>query len=122
MAEVTVDIAGRSYRLGCGEGEEEHLVNLATIIDGDARALSRQFGQMPEGRLMLMTALMVADRLAEIEGQTYDLEDRLARAEKQIGRRPRPDDAVLAEREAALTQRVNELIDEVKSLQKAAAC
>jgi len=122
MAEVTVDIAGRSYRLGCGEGEEEHLVNLATIIDGDARALSRQFGQMPEGRLMLMTALMVADRLTEIEGQTYDLEDRLARAEKQIGRRPRPDDAVLAEREAALTQRVNELIDEVKSLQKAAAC
>lgn len=122
MAEVTVDIAGRSYRLGCGEGEEEHLVNLATIIDGDARALSRQFGQMPEGRLMLMTALMVADRLTEIEGQTYDLEDRLARAEKQVGRRPRPDDAVLAEREAALTQRVNELIDEVKSLQKAAAC
>ena len=122
MAEVTVDIAGRSYRIGCGEGEEEHLLNLATMIDGDARTLSRQFGQMAEGRLMLMTALMVADRLSEVENQTFDLEDRLAKAEKLADRRSKPDDAVLAEREAALTQRVIALIDEVKSLQKAAAC
>ena len=122
MAEVSVDIAGRSYRLGCGEGEEEHLLNLATMIDGDARALSRQFGQMPEGRLMLMTALMVADRLSDVENQAYDLEDRLAKAEKHADRRSRPDDMFSAEREAELTKRVNDLIEQVESLQKAVAC
>ena len=120
MAEVSVDIAGRSYRLGCGEGEEEHLANLATMINGDARALSRQFGQMSEGRLMLMTALMIADRLSEAENIAYDLEDRLSKAEKMVDRRGRPDDLFMAEREAEMAQRVNELAEQVESLQKAA--
>lgn len=122
MAEVSIDIAGRSYRLGCGEGEEQHLVNLATMIDGDARALSRQFGQMSEGRLMLMTALMIADRLSESENIAYQLEDQLAKAEKLVERRSRPDDLFSAEHEAKLTQRVYDLIDQVETLQKAVAC
>ncbi len=29
MADVTVDIAGRTHRLGCNDGEEAHLVALA---------------------------------------------------------------------------------------------
>lgn len=120
MAEVSVDIAGRSYRLGCGEGEEEHLAHLATMINGDARALSRQFGQMSEGRLMLMTALMIADRLSEAENIAYELEDRLSKAEKMVDRRGRPDDLFVAEREAEMAQRVNELAEQVESLQKAA--
>ena len=28
MAELTVDVAGRSYRLACENGEEEHLASL----------------------------------------------------------------------------------------------
>lgn len=120
MAEVTVDIAGRSYRLGCGEGEEEHLVNLATMIDGDARTLSRQFGQMPESRLMLMTALMIADRMSESENIAYEMEDRLAKAEKLVDRRSRPDDMFTLEREAEMAQRVTELAEQVEGMQKAA--
>ncbi len=121
MAEVTVDIAGRSYRLGCGEGEEEHLVDLATMIDGDARALHRQFGNMSEGRLLLMTALMVADRLSEAESQIYAAEQRLEKVQKTAKRRGATDDMFSAEREAELTQRVNDLIEQVEDLQHAAA-
>ena len=121
MPEVTVDIAGRSYRLGCGEGEEEHLVDLATMIDGDARALHRQFGNMSEGRLLLMTALMVADRLADAESQIYAAERRLEKAQKGAKRRGGQDDMFSAEREAELTHRVNALIEQVEDLQQAAA-
>ena len=91
---------------------------VATMIDGDARALSRQFGQMSEGRLMLMTALMIADRLSESESIAYQLEDQLAK----VGRRTRPDDLFSTEREAELTERVNDLIGQVETLQKAIAC
>ena len=77
MPEVTVDVAGRSYRLGCGADEEEHLTGLAAMLDTEARGLLRQFGQMSEGRLLLMTALMVADRLAEADDKTYQTEQRL---------------------------------------------
>ena len=69
MAEVTVEIGGRVYRLGCGDGEEPHLESLARRIDAEARHLSRSMGQMTEARLLLMSALMVADRCAEAENQ-----------------------------------------------------
>jgi len=42
MSEVTVEVAGRAYRLGCGEGEEEHLSGLAALIDAEAKALVRK--------------------------------------------------------------------------------
>lgn len=70
MPEVTVDIAGRNYRLGCGEGEEVHLVHLAELVDKEASRLMRQMGQVSEGRLMLMSALMLADKLADNTAQS----------------------------------------------------
>lgn len=65
MPEVSVEVAGRNYRLGCGEGEEVHLVRLAEIVDQEASRLQRKLGQLSEGRLMLMAALMLADKLTD---------------------------------------------------------
>ncbi len=116
MPEVTVDVAGRSYRLGCGADEEEHLTGLAVKLDGEARGLLRQFGQMSEGRLLLMTALMVADRLAEAEDQTYQTEQRLAQSEKLAESRAQPADMFDPEREEELTGRINALVAQIESL------
>ena len=74
MPEVTVDVAGRSYRIGCGEGEEVHLVRLAELVDNEASRLGRKLGQMTEGRLMLMSALMLADKLADAEASQAEAE------------------------------------------------
>ncbi len=116
MPEVTVDVAGRSYRLGCGPDEEEHLTGLATKLDSEARGLLRQFGQMSEGRLLLMTALMIADRLAEAEDKTYQAEQRLAQSEKLAESRAQPADMFDPEREEELTGRINALVAQIESL------
>lgn len=116
MPEVTVDVAGRSYRLGCGPDEEEHLTGLAAKLDGEARGLLRQFGQMSEGRLLLMTALMIADRLAEAEDKTYQAEQRLAQSEKLAESRAQPADMFDPEREEELTGRINALVAQIESL------
>ena len=65
MPEVSVDVAGRNYRLGCGEGEEVHLVRLADMVDQEASRLQRKLGQLSEGRLMLMAGLMLADKIVD---------------------------------------------------------
>ncbi len=66
MADVTVQVAGRAYRLGCEDGEEDHLKGLAAAIDEEARRLERQLqGPPDDARLILMTALVMADRLVE---------------------------------------------------------
>ena len=116
MPEVTVDIAGRTYRLGCGTGEEEHLTGLGAMLDTDARGLLRQFGQMSEGRLLLMTALMVADRLAEAEDKTYQVEQRLTQAQKLAEDRGNPTDMFSPEREQDLTDRINTLVAQIESM------
>ena len=68
MADVTVEIAGRAYRVGCDDGEEAHLVALAHDLDAVARRLVAGMSQTPEEpRLLLMVALMMADRAREAE-------------------------------------------------------
>ncbi|HET7410261.1 MAG TPA: cell division protein ZapA, partial [Paracoccaceae bacterium] len=82
MPEVVVDVGGRSYRLGCGEGEEQHLRALAARVDGEAANLG-EMRQLPEGRLMLMSAIMLADRLSEAEQAAAAAERRAAEAERR---------------------------------------
>ena len=116
MPEVTVDVAGRSYRLGCGADEEKHLTSLAAMLDTEARGLVRQFGQMSEGRLLMMTALMVADRLGEAENQTDQTEQRLVQAEGLAESRAQPTDMFNPEREEELTNRINALVSQIESM------
>ena len=116
MSEVTVDVAGRSYRLGCGPDEEEHLTGLAAMLDTEARGLLRQFGQMSEGRLLLMTALMVADRLAEAQDNTYQTEQRLAQSEKLAESRAGPNDLFGPEREQELAGRIDALVAQIEDI------
>ena len=116
MPEVTVDVAGRNYRLGCGVDEEEHLTKLAGMLDTEARALLRQFGQMSEGRLLLMTALMIADRLGEAENKSYQTEQRLAQSEKLADSRAEPSDMFSPEREEELTNRINALVAQIENM------
>ena len=115
MAEVTVEVAGRAYRLGCGEGEEAHLSELAATLDNEARLLVRQFGQMPEGRLLLMTALMISDRLAESEAQIRATEQQLAEAKAHAESLAQPADMFDADREERLAKRINKLAEQIES-------
>ena len=77
MAEVEVTINGRAHTLACEDGQERHLTGLASKLDSHARGLAKQLGAVPESRLMLMTALMAADELA-------DMEARLAAAKAEV--------------------------------------
>ena len=116
MPEVTVDVAGRSYRLGCGADEEEHITGLAAMLDTEARGLVRQFGQMPEGRLLMMTALMIADRLGEAQDQNHQTEQRMVQAETLAESRAHPTDMFDPEREEELTSRINALVAQIESM------
>jgi cell division protein ZapA len=65
MGEVSVTLNGRSYRLECGDGEEQHLLSLADTMGEQIESLKGKFGQIGDDRLMLMAGLMIADNLAE---------------------------------------------------------
>ena len=65
MAQVTVNIMGRQFRMACEDGQESHVTKLATDLDRRIEGLRAQFGQVGELRMIIMAALMVADELDE---------------------------------------------------------
>lgn len=78
MAHVQVTIAGRSYRMACGDGEETHLQELAAGLDGKVSELRAAFGEIGDMRLHVMAALTVADELAEMRRRVSALEQEVA--------------------------------------------
>jgi cell division protein ZapA len=78
MAELSVNIAGRSYRMACADGEEDHLEGLAQMLDGKIAEMREMFGEIGDQRLIVMAALSVADELDEARRRNERLEAELA--------------------------------------------
>ncbi len=74
MPQVVVTINTRSYAVACGEGEEEHLMRLAAVVDDRVSSLAREVGQVGDARLMLMASLLLADDLEQAETRARDVE------------------------------------------------
>jgi cell division protein ZapA len=63
MAQVTVTLNGRTYRLRCADGEEERLHDLVDHIRNKLDDLTARFGQIGSERLLLMAAILISDEL-----------------------------------------------------------
>lgn len=74
MAQVTVTIDGKAYRMACEEGQEEHLIGLAQNFDQYVGHLKRQFGEIGDLRLTVMASIMIMDELSEANRQRAALE------------------------------------------------
>jgi cell division protein ZapA len=77
MAQVTVTIDGKAYRMACEEGQEPHLEGLAQNFDRYVGHLKSQFGEIGDLRLTVMAAIMVMDELSEANRKAAALEDEL---------------------------------------------
>jgi cell division protein ZapA len=65
MAHVIVQVNGRPYTMQCPEGEEEHLRELAQLLDNEVQRVKSSVGNVGDIRMLVMAGLMVADRLSE---------------------------------------------------------
>jgi cell division protein ZapA len=65
MAEVSLTVGGRAYRLACRDGEEEDLRAAASLLDSRVNGLMQAHGAIAEPRLLLMAALLVSGELLE---------------------------------------------------------
>lgn len=78
MAQVSVTVAGKSYRIGCADGEEAHLVTLAESLDAKIGELRESFGEIGDMRLHVMAALTFADESGEMKTRLDRLEAEIA--------------------------------------------
>ncbi|MGQ3354596.1 MAG: cell division protein ZapA [Phreatobacter sp.] len=78
MAHVSVTINGRSFRMACDDGQEDHLLRLAAEVNGKVDQLKGAFGEIGDTRLTVMAAIMVADELADTRRRLKAAETELA--------------------------------------------
>lgn len=69
MATVTVEVHGRPYTVGCADGQESRVRDLARAFDGHVRQVAADVGAVGDLRLFLMAALLVADESADLRAQ-----------------------------------------------------
>jgi cell division protein ZapA len=78
MAHVIVQVNGRPYTMQCPEGEEEHLRELADLLDTEVQRVKQSVGNVGDIRMLVMAGLMVADRLSEAIRKIESLEEQIA--------------------------------------------
>jgi cell division protein ZapA len=106
MAQISVEVNGRPYAVGCEDGQEAHLMELAKMFDHQVRQVGQDMGQLGDTRLFLMGALLLADELA-------DARNRLAALQAEVTR-------LQADRARVETRAVNTLEAAAKRIEKLA--
>jgi cell division protein ZapA len=94
MAEIEISIGGRKFAVSCQEGEEHYLQSAAKHLDTEATILVDQIGRIPENRMLLMSALMLADKTAGLEDQVRIAAETVAKMEariEELQNRPAPE-------------------------------
>ena len=112
MAQVTVLIDGKQYRMACDEGQEEHLIDLAERFDRYVSHLKDSFGEIGGQRLTVMAGIMVMDELTELQKRIKGME-----SEVQTLRKTRDDALTKADKnDQALTGALGALAQRMEDL------
>ena len=111
MAQVTVQIDGKAYRMACDEGQEEHLEGLAVQLDKYVTHLKSSFGEIGDQRLTVMAGIMVMDELAELQKRMRGME-----SEIETLRKTRDDALIKADKnDAAVTGVLSGLAEKIEA-------
>jgi cell division protein ZapA len=104
LAQVDVSVNGQSYRIACEDGQEDRLIDLATMVDEKVLELVNQIGQVGSNRLLVMAALIIADELVDLKNEAGSLQEQKDNTNQQ--------DTVLALQE--ITKRIENIADQVE--------
>ena len=70
MTELEISIGGRSFSVACDNEEQEKVKEAAALINEEADSIQSQLGRLPESKMLLLSALMIADRLVDVETES----------------------------------------------------
>jgi len=104
VAQVTVKINGYSYTVGCEDGQEQHLANMAGEVENRIDSIKALGGQSGEARLLVLAALLMADELHDLRIEADALKSSPAR-----GAKPAKAEAEAARRLAKLASRAEQI-------------
>jgi cell division protein ZapA len=117
MGQISVIIDGKSYRMACDDGQEDHLTALAAYYDARVQDMHASFGEIGDMRLAVMAAITLADEINELKRKLGSAETALDEAKQSIA----GFDAAAASREDEIAETVGAVADRVERIAKSLA-
>jgi cell division protein ZapA len=96
MPRVDITLNGRSYLIGCEEGQEARLRQLANYLEGQVRAVVARAPLAGEGQTLAMAALLVTDQLFDLKGEFDALSAAARQPAPPAGMAPEDEEGVVA--------------------------
>ena len=107
MAQLTIKINGYAYTVGCDDGQEQHLQQMAAEVEQRIDSIKALGGQSGESRLLVLASLLMADEL-------HDTRTTLANLQSELSRLPQAE-AEARKRFARLADRAEEIAQGLES-------
>lgn len=82
MAQLTIKINGYAYTVGCDDGQEQHLQQMAADVEARIDSIKALGGQSGESKLLVLAALLMADELHDQRTLLSNLKSEISRAPK----------------------------------------
>ncbi|HEX8446509.1 MAG TPA: cell division protein ZapA [Sphingomonas sp.] len=108
MAKITLTIGGYAHEMACRDGEEDHFLRLAGLLDAKATEAARAVGGLTETRMLLFAGLLLADENAGLRAAAAAAPPPQPVATPSADRESLPD-PLLAQAVAALSSRIEVL-------------
>ena len=82
MGQVVITVNKRNFTMECADGEEDHLRELASLLDNQVSEIKAGVGEVGDIRLLVMAGLIIADQLSEALDKVEELSNEIAGAHK----------------------------------------
>ena len=105
MGQVTIRVNGYGHTIGCKDGEETHVLELASHIEAKTRMIRSMGGQFSEARMLLHVCLLLADEAGDMRAEMA----RLSASGGGGGGGPAAADPRLADRLTRIAERIEGL-------------
>ncbi len=76
MTELEISIGGRIFSVACDNEEQDKVKEAAALINEEADSIQSQLGRLPESKMLLLSALMIADRLVDVETESKEFKEK----------------------------------------------
>ena len=76
MTELEISIGGRIFSVACDNEEQEKVKEAAALINEEADSIQSKLGRLPESKMLLLSALMIADRLVDVEAESKEFKEK----------------------------------------------
>ncbi len=119
MGQVNITISGKTYRMACDDGQEDHLTSLGDRLNLTIDQLRERFGEIGDQRLTVMAAITLADQYSETERRMHQLEAELAGLEEAraaVVERKESAESGLAQSMVALADRLESIADRLNGV------